>query len=92
MPAEKVEKLEKILQQLVAEVHRLEAENSQLSGRVCALGKEKMSVQTGATAAQEKLRKLGSLERSTRKMEKQQSMIRLKVKSLLENLEKIDRV
>jgi predicted RNase H-like nuclease (RuvC/YqgF family) len=90
MPKERIEKLERVVGELLAEFDRLEAENRILSERVAVLEAEAEQAEAENQSLRQKLAVLRRLEVSNQKMEKQQGMIRIKVQSLLDNLEKMD--
>ncbi len=90
MPREKIENLERLVGELIAEMDRLEAENSGLHGQIATLEGEGGKARAENRALSEKLAALKTLEASHRKLEKSQGMLRIKVQGLLDNLEKMD--
>ena len=90
MLTEKIEKLERVVSELIAELDRLEAENRSLSERVAVLQAAEEKSLAENKMLSDKLAALRRLEVSNKKMEKQQGMLRIKVQGLLDNLEKMD--
>ncbi|UCD11789.1 MAG: hypothetical protein JSU88_01480 [Nitrospinaceae bacterium] len=90
MLTEKIEKLERVVGELIAELDRLEAENLSLSERVAVLQAAEEKSLAENKMLSDKLAALRRLEVSNKKMEKQQGMLRIKVQGLLDNLEKMD--
>lgn len=90
MLTEKIEKLERVVAELIAELDRLEAENRSLSERVAVLQAAEEKSLAENKMLSDKLAALRRLEVSNKKMEKQQGMLRIKVQGLLDNLEKMD--
>jgi len=90
MPREKLDNLERLVGELIAEMDRLEAENRSLKGQVATLEGEGEKARAENRALQEKLAALKTLEASHHKLEKSQGMLRIKVQGLLDNLEKMD--
>ena len=90
MPKQDINQLEERVLVLIAEFHRLKDENQELSRQVDQLNREKETLveeQNLSKVAKVRLSKLESLDK---KNEKDRQVMRKKVKTLLENLEKFD--
>ena len=90
MPKQDIHQLEERVLVLIGEFRRLKDENQELSRQVDQLNREKetlMEEQNLSQVAKDRLSKLESLDK---KNEKDRKVMRTKVKTLLENLEKFD--
>ena len=90
MPKPDIHQLEERVLVLIGEFHRLKDENQELSRQVDQLNREKETLveeQNLSQVAKDRLSKLESLDK---KNEKDRKVMRTKVKTLLENLEKFD--
>ena len=90
MPKQDIHQLEKRVLVLIGEFRRLKDENQELSRQVDQLNREKETLveeQNLSQVAKDRLSKLESLDK---KNEKDRKVMRTKVKTLLENLEKFD--
>ena len=90
MPKPDIHQLEERVLVLIGEFRRLKDENQELSRKVDQLNLEKETLveeQNLSQATKERLSKLESLDQ---KNEKDRKVMRTKVKTLLENLEKFD--
>ena len=90
MPKPDIHQLEERVLVLVVEFRRLKDENQELSRQVDQLNHEKETLveeQNLSQVAKDRLSKLESLDK---KNEKDRKVMRTKVKTLLENLEKFD--
>ena len=90
MPKHDIHQLEERVLVLIGEFRRLKDENQELSRQVDQLNHEKETLveeQNLSQVAKDRLSKLESLDK---KNEKDRKVMRTKVKTLLENLEKFD--
>ena len=90
MPKQDIHQLEERVLVLIGEFRRLKDENQELSRQVDQLNREKETLveeQNLSQVAKDRLSKLESLDK---KNEKYRKVMRTKVKTLLENLEKFD--
>ena len=90
MPKQDIHQLEERVLVLIGEFRRLKDENQELSRQVDQLNREKDTLveeQNRSQVAKDRLSKLESLDK---KNEKDRKVMRTKVKTLLENLEKFD--
>jgi hypothetical protein len=90
MPKQDIHQLEERVLVLIGEFRRLKDENQVLSRQVEQLNREKETLveeQNLSQVAKDRLSKLESLDK---KNEKDRKVMRTKVKTLLENLEKFD--
>jgi hypothetical protein len=90
MPKPDIHQLEERVLVLIGEFRRLKDENQELSRQVDQLSREKETLleeQNLSQIAKDSLSKLESLDK---KNEKDRKVMRTKVKTLLENLEKFD--
>jgi len=90
MNPEKIEKLSRLVTSVIEESSQLKAEVQRLNETIAAMDLENQAVLERNMKAQTDLKKLYALEDSNRKMEKEKSVVRSKVHTLLENLEKMD--
>ena len=90
MPKPDIHQLEERVLVLIGEFRRLKDENQELSRQVDQMNREKDTLveeQNLSQVAKDRLSKLESLDK---KNEKDRKVMRTKVKTLLENLEKFD--
>ena len=90
MPKQDIHQLEERVLVLIGEFRRLKDENQELSRQVDQLSREKETLleeQNLSQVAKDRLSKLESLDK---KNEKDRKVMRTKIKTLLENLEKFD--
>ena len=90
MPKQDIHQLEERVLVLIGEFRRLKDENQELSRQVDQLNREKETLveeQNLSKVAKIRLSKLESLDK---KNEKDRKVMRTKIKTLLENLEKFD--
>ena len=90
MPKQDIHQLEERVLVLIGEFRRLKDENQVLSRQVDQLNREKETLveeQNLSQVAKDRLSKLESLDK---KNEKDRKVMRIKVKTLLKNLEKFD--
>jgi len=90
MNPEKLEKLSRLVTSLIEESSNLKDEVRCLGEMIQELEQEKKAVQEQNQSVISDLGKLNALEGSNRKMEEDHSMIRSKVQTILQNLEKMD--
>ena len=90
MPKQDIHQLEERVLVLIGEFRRLKDENQELSRQVDQLNREKETLveeQNLSQVAKDRLSKLESLDK---KNEKDRKVMRIKVETLLENLDKFD--
>ncbi len=90
MNPEKLEKLSRLVTSLIEESSNLKSEVQCLGEIIQELEQEKRAAQDQNQSIISDLEKLNVLEDSNRKMEEDHSMIRSKVQTILQNLEKMD--
>ena len=90
MNSEKIEKLSQLVTTIIEESGKLKAEVQRLNEKIEEMESENREVLERNRKARTDLKRLYALEDSNRKMEKEKSVVRSKVNTLLENLEKMD--
>jgi hypothetical protein len=90
MSVEKIKKLETLVAVIVEGVKGLHEENIRLENRLRELEQEKKRMIAENKIAKETLGTRRQLEASHRKLEKERSAVRLKVKNALQKIEKMD--
>lgn len=90
MNSEKIEKLSQLVTSIIAESDKLKAEVQRLNEKIEEMESENRAALERNLKSQTDLKKMYALEDSNRKMEKEKSVVRSKVQTLLENLEKMD--
>ena len=90
MSIEKIERLEELIALTLEMLDNLHAEKSSLEQRVRELEKEKKVALNENKEAKDSLEKLKQLKVSNRKLEKDRSVVRLKVQNALQQIEKMD--
>ena len=90
MPADKIKQLEELVSSVLQNLDNFYSENSRLKERVQELEKEKKAASKENERAKESLEKMKQLEVFRRKSEKDNSAVRIKVKSVLRKIEKMD--
>ena len=90
MSIEKIKQLEKLVTSVLRRLRNLHSENSRLRQRVRELEKEKEASFKKNEKAKDALWKIEQLEVSCRKLGKDRSTARLKVKNVLQKIEKMD--
>jgi len=90
MSSEKIEKLSQLVTSIIKESSKLKKEVQRLNEKIGEMDSENREVLDRNLKAQTDLKKLYALEDSNRKMEKEKSVVRSKVQTLLQNLEKIN--
>ena len=90
MSTEKIKQLEELVSSVVHCLDNLYSENRRLEERVQELAKEKEMSSKENERAKESLEKRKQLEVFRRKLEKDNSAVRIKVKNVLRKIEKMD--
>ena len=90
MPKQDIHQLEERVLVLIGEFRRLKDENQELSRQVDQLNREKETLVEEQNLSQVVKDRLSKLESLDKKNEKDRKIMRTKVKTLLENLEKFD--
>ena len=90
MPKQDIHQLEERVLVLIGEFRRLKDENQELSHQVDQLNREKETLVEEQNLSQVAKDRLSKLEYLDKKNEKDRKVMRTKVKTLLENLEKFD--
>ena len=90
MSTEKIKQLEELVYSALDGLDKLFLENLRLEQRVKELEKEKEASSNANERAKDSLEKLKQLEVSRRKLEKDNSAVRIKVKNVLQKIEKMD--
>ena len=90
MSNEKIEQLEELVSLTSEMLRKLRAEKNSLEQRVQELEKDKKVILKENEKAQSSLEKYRLLGVSHRKLEENQSVVRLKVQNALEKIEKMD--
>ena len=90
MPAEKIKQLEELVSSVLQSLDNFYSENSQLKQRIQVLEKEKATSSKKNDRAKDSLEKMKQLEVSRRKLKKDGSTARIKMKNVLQKIEKMD--
>ena len=90
MPAEKIKQLEELVSSVLQSLDYFCSENSRLKKRIQVLEKEKAASSKENDRAKDSLEKIEQLEISRRKLKKDGSAARIKVKNVLQKIEKMD--
>ena len=90
MPKQDIHNLEERVLVLIGEFRRLKDENQELSHQVDQLNREKETLVEEQNLSQVAKDRLSKLEYLDKKNEKDRKVMRTKVKTLLESLEKFD--
>ena len=90
MSTEKIKQLEELVSSVLQCLDDLYSENRRLKQRVQELEKEKKASSKENERAKESLAKKKQFETSRRKLEKDSSAVRIKVKNVLRKIEKMD--
>jgi hypothetical protein len=90
MPKQDIHQLEERVLVLIGEFRRLKGENQELSRQVDQLNHEKETLVEEHNLSQVAKDRLSKLESLDKKNEKDRKVMRTKIKTLLENLEKFD--
>ena len=90
MPAEKIKQLEELVSSVLRCLDNFYSENRRLEQRVQVLEKEKATSSKEIDRAKDSLEKIKQLEVSRRKLKKDGSTARIKIKNVLQKIEKMD--
>ncbi len=90
MSSVKIEKLSFLVTSVVEELHELRLENQRLNEHILELHRENQALAEKKGKALTELARLEVLERSNRKMENDNTLVRSKIQTILENLEKLN--
>ena len=90
MSAEKIKQLEELVSSVLQSLDNFYSENSRLKQRIQILEKEKAASSKENDRAKDSIEKVKQLEVSHRKLEKDSSVVRIKVKKVLQKIEKMD--
>ena len=90
MSAEKIKQLEELVSSVLRCIDDFYSENSQLEQRIQVLEKEKATSSKENDRAKDSLEKMKQLEVSCRKLKKNGSTARIKIKNVLQKIEKMD--
>ena len=90
MSAEKIKQLEELVSSALRRLDDFYFENSRLEQRIQVLEKEKATSSKENDRAKYLLEKMKQLEASRRKLKKDGSTARIKIKNVLQKIEKMD--
>ncbi len=90
MPAEKIKRLEELVSSVLQSLDNLYSENSRLEQRIQVLEKEKTASSKENDRAKDSLEKMEQLEVFRRKLKKDGATARIKIKNVLQKIEKMD--
>jgi len=90
MPADRIKQLEELVSSVLQSLDFFCSENSRLKQRIQVLEKEKAASSKENDRAKDSLEKMEELEISRRKLKKDGSAARIKVKNVLQKIEKMD--
>jgi len=90
MSAEKIKQLEELVSSVLRRLDDFYFENSRLEQRIQVLEKEKAASSKENDRAKDSLEKMKQLEASRRKLKKDGSTARIKIKNVLQKIEKMD--
>ena len=90
MSAEKIKQLEELVSSVLWCLDDFYSENSRLEQRIQVLEKEKATSSKEIDRAKDSLEKIKQLEVSRRKLKKDGSTARIKIKNVLQKIEKMD--
>ena len=90
MPTKKIKKIEELVSSVLQCLDSLYSENRMLEQKVQELEKEKKMLSKENEMVRDSLEKLKQLEVSHRMLEKERSAVRIKVKNVLQKIEKMD--
>lgn len=90
MSLKKLEKLEKLVDDYVTAIHKMQEDKKYLAKEVKNLKSELKSLSQKYERANAHLKKITQLENANRKMESEKTLIRTKIKNVLSDLEQID--
>ena len=90
MSAEKIKQLEELVSSVLRRLDDFYSENSRLEQQIQVLEKEKATSYKENDRAKDSLEKIKQLEVSRRKLKKDGSTARIKIKNVLRKIEKMD--
>ena len=90
MPPEKIKQLEELVSSVLQSLDNLYSENSRLEQRIQVLEKEKTASSKENDRAKDSLEKMEQLEVFRRKLKKDGATARIKIKNVLQKIEKMD--
>ena len=90
MPADKIKQLEELVSSVLQNLDNFYSENSRLNQRIQVLEKEKAASSKESNRAKDLLEKVKQLETSRRKLKKDGSTVRIKIKNVLKKIDKMD--
>jgi len=90
MPAEKIKRLEELVSSVLQSLDNLYSENRRLEQRIQVLEKEKAASSKENDRAKDSLEKMEQLEVFRRKLKKDGATARIKIKNVLQKIEKMD--
>ena len=90
MSAEKIKQLKELVSSVLRRLDNFYSENSRLEQRIQVLEKEKATSSKENDRAKDSLEKIKQLEVSRRKLKKDGSTARIKIKNVLQKIEKMD--
>ena len=90
MSAEKIKQLEELVFSVLRRLDDFYSENSRLEQRIQVLEKEKATLSKENDRAKDSLEKMKQLELSRRNLKKDGSTARIKIKNVLQKIEKMD--
>jgi len=90
MSAKKIKQLEELVSSVLRCLDDFYSENRRLEQRVQVLEKEKATSSKENNSAKDSLEKMKQLKVSRRKLEKDGSTARIKIKNVLQKIEKMD--
>ena len=90
MSAEKIKQLEELVSSVLQSLDNFYSENSRLEQRIQSLEKEKAASSKKNDRTKDSLEKMKQLEVSCRKLKKNSSTARIKIKNVLRKIEKMD--
>ena len=90
MSAEKIKQLEELVSSVLRRLDDFYSENSRLEKRIQVLEKEKATSSKENDRAKDLLDKMKQFEVSRRKLKKDGSTARIKIKNVLQKIEKMD--
>ena len=90
MPAEKIKQLEELVSSVLQSLDVFYSENSRLKQRIQVLEKEKAASSKENARAKDSLEKMKQLEVFRHKLKKDGSTARIKIKNILQKIDKID--
>ncbi len=90
MPPEKIKQLEELVSSVLQSLDNLYSENRRLEQRIQVLEKEKAASSKENDRAKDSLEKMEQLEVFRRKLKKDGATARIKIKNVLQKIEKMD--